>query len=121
MRYLPKDYDFKKYREKLKTALNNQDNIQSANDILIKIKEISHESGMLKDLLHDDIIYPLYYNNISVKLPIIDELIAMRIARGNNFTPSYIRYFDSILSTEDTQKADVITQIMAICYYLQNI
>lgn len=108
MRYLPKDYDFKKYREKLKTALNNQDNIQSANDILIKIKEISHESGMLKDLLHDDIIYPLYYNNISVKLPIIDELIAMRIARGNNFTPSYIRYFDSILSTEDTQKADVI-------------
>ena len=23
MRYLPKDYDFKKYREKLKTALNN--------------------------------------------------------------------------------------------------
>ena len=108
MKYLPKDYDFKEYRKKMKTALNNQDNIQSANDILIKIKEISHESGMLKDLLHDDIIYPLYYNNISVKLPIIDELIAMRIARGNNFTPSYIRYFDSILSTEDTQKADVI-------------
>lgn len=108
MKYLPKDYDFKEYRKKMKTALNNQDNIQSANDILIKIKEISHESGMLKDLLHDDIIYPLYYNNISVKLPIIDELIAMRIARGNNFTPSYIRFFDSILSTEDTQKADVI-------------
>lgn len=108
MKYLPKDYDFKEYRKKMKTALNNQDNIQSANDILIKIKEISHESGMLKDLLPDDIIYLLYYNNISVKLPIIDELIAMRIARGNNFPPSYISYFDSILSTEDTQKADVI-------------
>lgn len=108
MKYLPKDYDFKEYRKKMKTALNNQDNIQSANDILIKIKEISHESGMLKDLLPDDIIYLLYYNNISVKLPIIDELIAMRIARGNNFSPSYISYFDSILSTEDTQKADVI-------------
>ena len=111
MRYLPKDYDFKKYREKLKTALNNfisQNNIQSANDILIKIKEISHESGMLKDLLHDNIIYPLYYNNISVKLPIIDELIAMRIARGNSFNPSYISYFDNVLNTEDTQKADLI-------------
>ena len=111
MRYLPKDYDFKKYREKLKTALNNfisQNNIQSANDILIKIKEISHESGMLKDLLHDGIIYSLYYNNISVKLPIIDELIAMRIARGNSFNPSYISYFDNVLNTEDTQKADLI-------------
>ena len=111
MRYLPKDYDFKKYREKLKTALNNfisQNNIQSANDILIKIKEISHESGILKDLLHDNIIYTLYYNNISVKLPIIDELIAMRIARGNSFNPSYISYFDNVLNTEDTQKADLI-------------
>ena len=111
MKYLPKDYDFKKYREKLKTALNNfisQNNIQSANDILIKIKEISHESGILKDLLHDNIIYTLYYNNISVKLPIIDELIAMRIARGNSFNPSYISYFDNVLNTEDTQKADLI-------------
>ena len=111
MRYLPKDYDFKKYREKLKTALNNfssQNNIQSANDILIKIKEISNRSGILEDLLSDSNIYNSYYNNTSVKLPIIDELIAMRIAKGNGFSSSYASYFDSILSTEDSQKADVI-------------
>ena len=108
MRYLPKDYDFKEYRKKMKTTLNSQKDIQSVNDILIKIKEISNESGMLKDLLHDDIIYSLYYNNISVKLPIIDELIAMRIARGNSFNSSYISYFDNVLNTEDTQKADLI-------------
>ena len=108
MRYLPKDYDFKKYREKLKTALNSQNNIQSANDILIKIKEISNRSGILEDLLSDSNIYSLYYNNTSVKLPIIDELIAMRIAKGNGFSSSYASYFDSILSTEDTQKADAI-------------
>ena len=108
MRYLPKDYDFKEYRKKMKTTLNSQKDIQSVNDILIKIKEISNESGMLKDLLHDDIIYSLDYNNISVKLPIIDELIAMRIARGNSFNSSYISYFDNVLNTEDTQKADLI-------------
>ena len=111
MKYLPKDYDFKKYREKLKTALNDfssQNNIQSANDILIKIKEISHESGILEDLLSDNNIYSLYYYNSSLELPIINELIAMRIARGNNFNSSYISYFDNVLSTEDTQKADII-------------
>lgn len=111
MRYLLKDYDFKKYREKLKTALNNfsiQNNIQSANDILVRIKEISHESGILEDLLSDNNIYSLYYYNSSLELPIINELIAMRIARGNNFNSSYISYFDNVLNTEDTQKADVI-------------
>ena len=108
MKYLPKDYDFEEYRKRMKTALNSQNNIQSANDILIKIKEISNKSGILEDLLSDSNIYSLYYNNTSVKLPIIDELIAMRIAKGNGFSSSYASYFDSILSTEDTQKADVI-------------
>lgn len=111
MRYLPKDYDFKKYREKLKTALNNfsiQNNIQSANDILIKIKEISHESGILKDLLSDSYIYILYGNNSSLELPIINELIAMRIAKGDNFNSTHISYFNSVLNTEDTQKAEAI-------------
>ncbi len=63
---------------------------------------------MLKDLLPDNNIYSLYYNNTSVKLPIIDELIAMRIAKGNGFSSSYASYFDSILSTEDSQKAEAI-------------
>lgn len=111
MKYLPKDYDFKKYREKLKTALNNfssQNNIQSANDILIKIKEISHESGILEDLLSDNNIYSLYYYNSSLELPIINELIAMRIAKGGNFNSTHINYFNSVLNTEDTQKAEAI-------------
>ena len=111
MKYLPKDYDFKKYREKLKTALNNfssQNNIESANDILIKIKEISHKYGMLKDLLPDNNIYILYGNNSSLELPIINELIAMRIAKGDNFNSSHISYFNSVLNTEDTQKAEAI-------------
>lgn len=113
MKYLPKNYDFKEYRKRMKTALNNfssQNNIQSANDILIKIKEISHESGILEDLLSDNNIYSLYYNNSSLELPIINELIAMRIARGNSFNLSYMSYFDNVLNTEDTQKANVIAR-----------
>lgn len=111
MRYLPKDYDFKKYREKLKTALNNfssQNNIQSANDILVRIKEIIRETGELRGVLGDDRIGQLYANHKDSKWRIIYELIAMRIARGNSFNPSYISYFDNVLNTEDTQKADVI-------------
>lgn len=111
MRYLPKDYDFKKYREKLKTALNNfssQNNIQSANDILVRIKEIIRETEELRGVLGDDRIGQLYVNHKDSKWQIIYELIAMRIARGNNFVSYYISYFDSILSTEDTQKADLI-------------
>ncbi|WP_314296814.1 P-loop NTPase fold protein [Capnocytophaga gingivalis] len=111
MRYLPKDYDFKKYREKLKTALNNfssQNNIQSANDILVRIKEIIRETGELRGVLGDDRIGQLYANHKDSKWRIIYELIAMRIARGNSFNPSYISYFDNVLNTEDTQKADPI-------------
>jgi len=111
MRYLPKDYDFKKYREKLKTALNNfssQNNIQSANDILVRIKEIIRETGELRGVLGDDRIGQLYANHKDSKWRIIYELIAMRIARGNSFNPSYISYFDNVLNTEDTQKAHLI-------------
>lgn len=111
MRYLPKDYDFKKYREKLKTALNNfssQNNVQSANDILVRIKEIIRKTGELRGVLGDDRIGQLYANHKDSKWQIIYELIAMRIARGNSFNPSYISYFDNILNTEDTQKADLI-------------
>lgn len=111
MRYLTKDYDFKKYREKLKTALNNfssQNNIQSANDILVRIKEIIRETGELRGVLGDDRIGQLYVNHKDSKWQIIYELIAMRIARGNSFNPSYISYFDNILNTEDTQKTDLI-------------
>ena len=113
MRYLPKDYDFKKYREKLKTALNNfssQNNIQSANDILVRIKEIIRGTGELRGVLGDDRIGQLYANHKDSKWRIIYELIAMRIARGNSFNPSYMSYFDNVLNTEDTQKADVIAR-----------
>ncbi|MDO4230312.1 MAG: P-loop NTPase fold protein [Capnocytophaga sp.] len=109
--YLPKNYDFKGYREKLKTSLKtfvNPNNIQSANDTLIKIKEISQKSGALKDLLSDNEIYNLWYNNSSSKLPIINELIAMRVARGITYNSSYTSYFNTVLKTEDSEKADAI-------------
>ena len=39
---------------------------------------------------------------------IINELIAMRIAKGDNFNSTHISYFNSVLNTEDTQKAEAI-------------
>ncbi|CEN36627.1 P-loop NTPase fold protein [Capnocytophaga cynodegmi] len=111
MVYLPKNYDFKEYREKLKVELENfgsRSNIQSANDTLIRIKEISHKSGILKDLLSDNSMGSLYSNNQNSELPIINELIAMRIARGSSFSSSYGNYFNGILSQENEKRAEQI-------------
>ncbi|MFJ1376820.1 P-loop NTPase fold protein [Capnocytophaga canimorsus] len=111
MKYLPRDYDFKEYREKLKVELENfgsRSNIQSANDTLIRIKEISHKSGILKDFLSDYNIDYLYANNQNSELPIINELIAMRIARGSSFSSSYSNYFDNILNKENKERAEQI-------------
>ncbi|CEN47594.1 P-loop NTPase fold protein [Capnocytophaga canis] len=110
MKYLTKDYDFKEYREKLKTELknfSNQNNIQLANDTLIRIKEISQKE-VLKNLLDDSRIGSLYANNQNSELPIINELIAMRIARGSGFSSSYGNYFNDILSQENEKRAEQI-------------
>lgn len=112
---LPKGYDFKKYKELLKTSLNTfigQNNIQAANDSLIKIKEVSQKSGDLKDLLDDSKVYTLYANSNNSGLPIIIELIAMRIARAEEFRSSYQSYFQGVLNTEDEDKAEKISSII---------
>ena len=110
-KFLPKDYDFKNYKDLLKTNLNSfvdRNEVQSADNILIKIKERSQKNGDLKDLLKDSRIYNLYQNKSSSKLPIINELIAMRIAKGSKFSSSYVSRFNSILNTENDERADEI-------------
>ncbi|WP_333661002.1 P-loop NTPase fold protein [Chishuiella changwenlii] len=108
---ISKDYGFKKFNEILKTSLVNfinQNDVQSANDTLIKIKERSQKKGDLSNLLTEDKIYHLYYHNQSSNLPIMDELLAMRIAKGANFNNSYVNHFNNILKIEDEKKADAV-------------
>lgn len=117
-KYLPKEFDFIKLKGFLKSKLNtfiNQNNIESANEIVLRLKEISQKSGSLKNILTDDKIYTLYVNNSSSKLPIINDLIAMRIANGNSFNSSYAKHFNNILNTEDEKIANAVGN--TILYY----
>lgn len=110
-KFLPKEYDFIELKGILKSNLTtfiDQNKVESANDSLLKLKEISQKSGGLKNILTDDKIYTLHVNNSSTKLPIIDDLIAMRIANGNNFNSSYANQFTNILNTEDEKIANAV-------------
>lgn len=112
-KFLPKEYDFKKLYESLKVNLNkfiDQNNVESANNTLLKLKDRSQKNGYLKNTLEDDKIYSLYANNSSSQLPIIDDLIAMRIAKGNNFNSSYVHQFTNILNTENEKRADTVAK-----------
>jgi hypothetical protein len=111
-KFLPTEYDFKNFKLLLKDSLStsiNQNIIKFSNDILIKIKERSIKSKDLKDLLTDDDIYSLYANNANSTLPIINDLIAMRIAKGSNFSASNVSQFTAILNVEDDKRADEIS------------
>lgn len=106
--FIPKDYEFIKLKETLRTNLNtfiDKNNIQSANDTLLKLKERVQKSTGLKDILEDAKIYSLYQNNKSSELQIINDLIAMRIAKGSSFNSSYSNYFTDVLNTENDKRA----------------
>src|SRR5690606_16263159 len=63
---LPKEYDFKKYKELLVESLKifiTRNNPQSADSTLSKIKERSQKSAELKGILEDDNIHTFFANN----------------------------------------------------------
>ncbi len=113
------EYPLTKYKVFLKTNLNtyvDQNNIQFANDVILKLKETSKKDTGLKDLLSDARIYNLFTNNSSSDLPIINELIAMRIAKGNKFEASYNSTFQTVLNAENKKRADEV--VLTILNYV---
>ena len=110
-RVLTKNYVLPKYKVFLKTSLNtyiSQNSVELANDVMLKIKETVKNNQDLKDTLDDSNIYTLYTNNLSSELPIIDELIAMRIAKADKFEVSYRTYFQDVLNSENENKSTEI-------------
>ena len=69
------------------------------------------------DFLDDSKIYSLFANFSSSELPIINELIGMRIAKGSSFHSSYVGAFANVLNSEDEKRADYISNI--ILNYMQ--
>lgn len=116
---LAKKFNLDNYNKHLKNNLNtfaNANNFRETNDILIKIKENAKKSGDLKEILDDQRVYSLFVNNVSSKLLIIDDLIAMRIAKGSTFNTSYSSQFETILNSEDENKVDKLASLLL--YYI---
>ncbi|MGF1922818.1 MAG: P-loop NTPase fold protein [Bacteroidia bacterium] len=108
---LSQSFILPKYKMLLKTNLNlyiDQNSVQLANDVILKLKETSKSASELKDILEDSRIYSLYANNLSSELIIINELIAMRIAKANKFEASYQSYFQDVLNKEDEDRSNGI-------------
>lgn len=109
MRYdsklLSSNFILPEYQGILKTIFHtsiNQNDILSSNNLLLKIKETikEGEESSLVNLLSDSQIATTYIR-IGEELPIKNELIAMRIARGHNFHPQFANRFDALLKVND--------------------
>ncbi len=112
---LPEIYEFKKYQKSLISNFRNNinnNNIGLANSILMKINETVRKNAELKDLLEDNAIVNFYHRNSNSELPIVNELIAMRIARGSLFTSSYANHFANVLTAENSTRANEISNVI---------
>src|SRR5690606_22979980 len=112
---LTSSFDLPKYKQQLLTKtkeLANQNDIQNFDKVIIKLKETVNENEDLKDCLDDNQIYNLYinYNQQTPQLPVIKELIAMRIAKGASFNQSYAAQFESILNSENEELEEAISE-----------
>ncbi|MYZ59081.1 hypothetical protein EH151_04140 [Elizabethkingia anophelis] len=109
---LNSNFELLQYKEVLKTVFNNlvdKNEGKKANDVLLKLKEAKKdENGDLENLLTDSQIYGFYSNNYSSDLSIINELIAMRIARGKKFDTSYVSKFSDVLLDADKSRVNFI-------------
>jgi len=110
------NFKLPKYKELLVTKFKeyvSQNSTEKANDILIKLKELDKgKNARLEDIIEDNLIYTLYVNNASSSLQLVDDLIAMRVARGNDFNRSYQSQFDAILSSEDSENAKKVGEVV---------
>ena len=119
---LCENFELPNYIKHLKTNLStavDEDDLQKANDILSKIKETIRKSGeVIKDIIKDAKIATLYNSNTSSKLPLINDLIAMRIAKGEKFNTTYRDYFQEVLDGDDVSRAkDISNTILRYISY----
>lgn len=108
---LTSKYRVKGYQKALIEHLKQpvqQNDILSANDILLKLKETVQEHGQLAEIIADDRVSQMYVNNQSPDLPIIPDLIALRIARGSSYHSSYAGHFTTVLDSEDDKLTSAI-------------
>ncbi|HEU0126356.1 MAG TPA: P-loop NTPase fold protein, partial [Flavobacterium sp.] len=120
VQYLTKRYTLETFKVALTTKINEYKSDQVQLAVLFKTLKNLHKNRSninINSLLRDADIYSLFTNSKPTE-DFYFDLIAMRIARGLNFDPSYQAPFVSILNTPD----ETITNKVAerVEYYISH-
>lgn len=117
--FIGTDYNnFPQYRAKLQEWLGDSNNLDSGeiSGLFSKLKEVSDKPIRFADFFGDDTIYITWNDIKNSDDPFRYDLIAMRLARGNNMANTYATPFDYILENYDESDAEALAEVIE--YYL---
>ncbi|PKQ62523.1 hypothetical protein BZG02_12430 [Labilibaculum filiforme] len=113
VRYIYGDYELDLYRGKIKEYI--QSNSGTLEHFKILIKQYKEVSDKFDVDIPDSTIYT-HFNTLTKNDDFYYDLLAMRIAKQNNFNSSYTSIFNTLLSSNDTD--DVIKLTNKINFYI---
>ena len=113
-----KEKDFKEYKAKLQEWLGDSETIETPaiNTLFLRLKEVSEKPLAFADFYDDESIYKEWNHIDDGDIPFKYDLLAMRIARRNNFSNSYATVFSSILEDYTDEDAEALAKVIE--YYI---
>jgi len=115
-----KEKDFKEYKAKLQEWLGDSENIDisAINALFLRLKEVSEKPLDYANFYDDKSIYRAWNHIDNKEIPFKYDLLAMRIARRNNFSSTYETAFSSILEDYSDEDAEALAKVIEyyICY-----
>lgn len=110
--------DFKEYKAKLQEWLGDSETIETpaVNTLFLRLKEVSEKPLAFADFYDDESIYKEWNHIDDGDIPFKYDLLAMRIARRNNFSNSYATVFSSILEDYTDEDAKALAKVIE--YYI---
>lgn len=115
-----KEKDFKEYKAKLQEWLGDSETIETPtiNTLFLRLKEVSEKPLDFANFYDDESIYREWNHIDGGNIPFKYDLLAMRIARRNNFSTIYASDFSSILEDYTDEDAEALAKVIEyyICY-----
>lgn len=110
--------DFKEYKAKLQEWLGDSESIETnaISALFLRLKEVSDSPLVFADFFDDESIYREWNNIEDENTPFKYDLLAMRVARRNNFGSTYATTFSSILKDYTYEDAEALAKVIE--YYV---
>lgn len=116
LKFIRNKFEWERFSQSLVEKISKNKSDLSSLSVIFKLRKIIDDRP-LKFILTDQEIYELFIQPKANEKDFYYDLIAMRIARGNEFTQYYAKNFNSILNvSEDTNFIKNIVQ--CINYYI---